>query len=154
MFKDKDVVLEQRIPADVPPVWGDHDRLTQVAMNLLSNAAKFTPSGTGRVVVSVEPAADGVRVSVADNGPGIAPGDAEIVFDKFRQVGNTMTDKPQGTGLGLAICKRIVEHLGGRIWLETAPGEGATFAFLIPYQSASSTTSPSGAETVATAADD
>ncbi|WP_192498950.1 sensor histidine kinase [Skermanella pratensis] len=154
VFKDKDIVLEQNVPAGVPLVRGDHDRLTQVAMNLLSNAAKFTPSGTGRVVVSVEPVAEGVRVAVADNGPGIAPGDAEIVFDKFRQVGNTMTDKPQGTGLGLAICKRIVEHLDGRIWVETAPDRGATFAFVIPYQSASSTPSPPGAETVATAAED
>ena len=60
-----------------------------------------------------------MKVTVSDNGPGITPKDAEIVFDKFRQVGNTMTDKPQGTGLGLAICKRIVEHLGGRIWVES-----------------------------------
>src|SRR4051794_16467511 len=101
-------------------------------MNLLSNAAKFTPGGTGRVVASVEPVDEGVCVAVSDNGPGISPKDAEIVFDKFRQVGNTMTDKPQGTGLGLAICKRIIEHLGGRIWVETSSGHGATFAFVIP----------------------
>ncbi|EWY38736.1 histidine kinase [Skermanella stibiiresistens SB22] len=133
VFKDKDVALEVAIPAQVPIVQGDHDRLTQVAMNLLSNAAKFTPSGTGRVVVSVAPVAEGVKVAVTDNGPGIAAKDAEIVFDRFRQVGDTMTDKPQGTGLGLAICKSIVEHLGGRIWVDTAPGQGATFAFVIPY---------------------
>jgi len=132
VFKDKGIVLEAHIPDTVPPVRGDHDRLTQVAMNLLSNAAKFTPGGTGRVVVSVGETDEGIRVAVSDNGPGIAPKDAEIVFDKFRQVGNTMTEKPQGTGLGLAICKRIVEHLGGRIWVATSPGHGATFAFVIP----------------------
>jgi signal transduction histidine kinase len=70
---------------------------------------------------------------VADNGPGIARKDAAIVFDKFRQVGNTMTEKPQGTGLGLAICKRIVEHLGGRIWVDSEVGRGSTFAFVIPW---------------------
>ena len=155
VFKDKGVALEVLIPETVPPVRGDHDRLTQVAMNLLSNAAKFTPGGSGRVVVSVEPVDEGVRVAVSDNGPGIAPKDAEIVFDKFRQVGNTMTDKPQGTGLGLAICKRIVEHLGGRIWVETSPGHGATFAFVIPAMATISTPSGSSADTSMTApADD
>ena len=108
-------------------------------MNLLSNAAKFTPGGTGRVVASVEQVDEGVRVAVSDNGLGISPKDAEIVFDKFRQVGNTMTDKPQGTGLELAICKSIVEHLGGRIWVETSPGHGATFAFVIPAMATVST---------------
>jgi signal transduction histidine kinase len=154
VFKDKGVALEVLIPETVPPVRGDHDRLTQVAMNLLSNAAKFTPGGSGRVVVSVEHVDEGVRVAVSDNGPGIAPKDAEIVFDKFRQVGNTMTDKPQGTGLGLAICKRIVEHLGGRIWVETSPGHGATFAFVIPAMATISTPSGSPANTSMTATAD
>ncbi|KJB97531.1 histidine kinase [Skermanella aerolata KACC 11604] len=147
VFKDKGIALEAHIPDTVPGVRGDHDRLTQVAMNLLSNAAKFTPGGSGRVVVSVEHSGDGVKVAVSDNGPGLTPNDAEIVFDKFRQVGNTMTDKPQGTGLGLAICKRIVEHLGGRIWVESSIGHGATFAFVIPADStiSSPATTPNGA---------
>ncbi len=95
-----------------------------------------------------------MRVAVSDNGPGISPKDAEIVFDKFRQVGNTMTDKPQGTGLGLAICKRIVEHLGGRIWVETSPGHGATFAFVIPAMATISTPADLTATTSMTATAD
>jgi signal transduction histidine kinase len=155
VFKDKGIALEVLIPETVPPVRGDHDRLTQVAMNLLSNAAKFTPGRSGRVVVSVEHVDEGVRVAVSDNGPGIAPKDAEIVFDKFRQVGNTMTDKPQGTGLGLAICKRIVEHLGGRIWVETSLGHGATFAFVIPAMATiSDSTNTAPTSSLAATADD
>jgi Na+/proline symporter/nitrogen-specific signal transduction histidine kinase len=133
LFRAKDVALETHLAEGLPAVPGDHDRLMQVVLNLLSNAVKFTPGETGRVVVRVEPSDDGIRVSVADNGPGIARKDAAIVFDKFRQVGNTMTEKPQGTGLGLAICKRIVEHLGGRIWVDSEVGRGSTFAFVIPW---------------------
>ena len=120
---------------------GDHDRLVQVAVNLLSNAAKFTPAG-GRVILSVAADGGGLRVSVTDSGPGIAPEHQSIVFERFRQVGDPMTDKPQGTGLGLAICKRIVEHLGGRIWVDSAPGAGATFAFTVPLAGAEADATP------------
>jgi len=131
LFVDRGIRLDVAIPPDLPPVRGDHDRLVQVAVNLLSNAAKFTPSG-GRVSLAVGADAGTARVSVTDTGPGIAPEHQAIVFERFRQVGDTMTDKPQGTGLGLAICKRIVEHLGGRIWVDSAPGAGATFTFTVP----------------------
>jgi signal transduction histidine kinase len=103
----------------------------QVAVNLLSNAVKFTPND-GRVEVGVRTDAGFGRVDVRDNGPGIAAKDTRIIFDRFRQVGNTMTSKPQGTGLGLAICLRIVEHLGGRIWVDSQPASGATFSFVVP----------------------
>jgi signal transduction histidine kinase len=76
--------------------------------------------------------ADQLEVSVADNGPGIRPEDQELIFEKFRQVGDTMTAKPSGTGLGLPISRRIVEHFGGRLWVESVPGEGATFRFTLP----------------------
>jgi Na+/proline symporter/nitrogen-specific signal transduction histidine kinase len=132
LFRDKEVTLEVQLPEALPPVRGDHDRLVQVVVNLLSNAAKFTPPG-GRVVLRAVATPDGVRVDVADNGPGIAPEHQAIVFERFRQVGDTMTEKPQGTGLGLAICKRIVEHLHGRLWVESELGRGATFSFVIPY---------------------
>ncbi|HYD64075.1 sensor histidine kinase [Azospirillum sp.] len=132
LFRDKDVTLAVDLPDALPPVEGDDDRLVQVVVNLLSNAAKFTPDG-GHVAVRAAAVADGVEVSVTDDGPGIAPEHHAVVFDRFRQVGDTMTDKPQGTGLGLAICKRIVEHLGGRIRVDSAPGQGATFRFAIPY---------------------
>lgn len=131
LFRDKNVVLKMSIAPSVPTVRGDYDRLMQVAVNLLSNAVKFTPND-GRVEVSVRSDGHFGRVDVRDNGPGIAPKDTRIIFDRFRQVGNTMTNKPQGTGLGLAICLRIVEHLGGRIWVESQLGAGATFSFTIP----------------------
>jgi signal transduction histidine kinase len=135
LFRDKGVALALDLPDALPPVEGDDDRLVQVVVNLLSNAAKFTPDG-GHVAVRAAALADGVEVAVADDGPGIAPEHHAAVFERFRQVGDTMTDKPQGTGLGLAICKRIVEHLGGRIGVDSAPGRGATFRFAIPYAAA------------------
>ena len=135
LFLDRGIRLEVAIPPDLPPVRGDHDRLVQVVVNLLSNAAKFTPPG-GRVAVEVAVEGSEAAVTVRDTGPGIAPEHQAIVFERFRQVGDTMTDKPQGTGLGLAICKRIVEHLGGRIRVESAPGAGAAFSFTVPLAAA------------------
>ncbi|MGQ0677142.1 MAG: sensor histidine kinase, partial [Rhodospirillales bacterium] len=70
------------------------------------------------------------------NGPGVPAADQPKVFERFQQVGNTMTEKPQGTGLGLAICRQIVERFGGRIWVENRPGKGATFSFLVPIRRA------------------
>ncbi len=131
LFLDRGIRLEVALPPDLPPVRGDHDRLVQVVVNLLSNAAKFTPPG-GRVTISATAAGHEATISVRDSGPGIAPEHQAIIFERFRQVGDTMTDKPQGTGLGLAICKRIVEHLGGRIRVDSAPGQGATFSFTVP----------------------
>ncbi|MBP2227131.1 Na+/proline symporter/signal transduction histidine kinase [Azospirillum agricola] len=131
LFHDRGVALEVALDDPLPPVLGDRDRLVQVAVNLLSNAAKFTPAG-GRVTLSATVADGELRVGVADDGPGIAPEHHEAVFDRFRQVGDPMTDKPAGTGLGLAICKRIVEHLGGRIGVVSAAGAGATFWFTVP----------------------
>jgi signal transduction histidine kinase len=113
-------------------VRGDRDRLVQVLINLLSNAAKFVEAGTGRVGVSVTSDAREVSVRVRDNGPGIAAADQHVIFEKFRQAGDTLTEKPQGTGLGLPISRQIVEHLGGRLWVESTPGHGATFAFALP----------------------
>ncbi|MEO6207388.1 MAG: GAF domain-containing sensor histidine kinase [Candidatus Limnocylindrales bacterium] len=115
---------------DLPEVRGDRDRLIQVVINLLSNAIKFTPSGT--ITVTAGRHADGVEVAVADQGVGIAPEDHDKVFEQFGQAGDTLTDKPRGTGLGLPICREIVEHHGGRLWLESAVGEGSTFRFTLP----------------------
>jgi signal transduction histidine kinase len=74
-----------------------------------------------------------LRVAVTDNGPGIRTEDQKIIFEKFRQAGDTMTEKPQGTGLGLPISRQIIEHFGGRLWVESVPGHGATFVFELPY---------------------
>ncbi len=148
LFKDKQVELAVTLPPSPPPVRGDRDRLIQVLINLLSNAVKFSPAGCGRVCVTLAPGLaamhngypatlpDTLVISVADNGPGIPPDHLNAVFDRFHQVGHTLTDKPAGTGLGLAICRSIVEHLGGRIWVESSPGNGAIFRFTVPVAAA------------------
>jgi signal transduction histidine kinase len=123
------VVLD--LPAQPLLLRADADRLTQVMLNLLSNAAKFVPSDNGLVQVRMRLSADQVRVEVQDNGPGVSPDQHQQVFEKFRQGGDSL-NRPQGTGLGLPISRQIVEHFGGRMWLESVPGQGATFGFSLP----------------------
>ena len=132
VFKEKKVQVETRLAEKVPPVNTDIDRLTQVLLNLLSNALKFSPEGKGRVEVALYEAGGLVRVDVRDNGPGIDPNDQALIFDKFRQAGDPLTAKPPGTGLGLHISRQIIEHFGGRMWVESHPGEGACFSFTLP----------------------
>lgn len=122
-----------QIPEDLPLVHGDPDRLMQVVINLVSNAVKFTPEGT--IAISARQETPEVIVEVVDQGIGIAPADQGRLFEKFSQVGDTLTAKPQGTGLGLAISKEIIEHHGGRIWLESQPGQGSKFSFALPIYS-------------------
>ena len=90
----------------------------------------------GEVRVTVSHGQDVVRVDVRDNGVGIAPENQELIFEKFRQVGDALTEKPPGTGLGLAICRQIVGHFGGRLWVESAQSMGATFSFSLPLTAA------------------
>jgi len=132
LFREKDVALTSDIPPDIPVVLADRDRLTQVMINLLSNAVKFVPGGSGRVNVKVSADDQFVRIEVADNGPGLTAEEGVVIFEKFRQGGNTMTDKPQGTGLGLPISRQIVEYFGGNLWVESQPGAGANFIFTVP----------------------
>ena len=132
LFRESGVALDLTLPGAVPPVFADRDRVLQVLLNLLSNAAKFCTPGTGRVVITLSVAAHALRIDVADNGPGISGEDQAIIFDKFRQVGDTLTQKPHGSGLGLSICRQIVGHLGGRLWVDSADGGGATFSFTLP----------------------
>ncbi len=132
LFRARGVALEPRLATDVPPVRGDRDRLLQVVINLLSNAAKFAPAEGGRVVVELAAAGRLLRVAVTDNGPGVRPEDRQVIFEKFRQAGDTLTGKPQGTGLGLPISRQIVEHLGGSLRVESGPGGGARFVFELP----------------------
>jgi signal transduction histidine kinase/CheY-like chemotaxis protein len=134
LFEGKPVQLVKNVAPNLPAITGDEHRLVQVVINLISNAAKFTPSGSVTVAARAE---DGnVMVSITDSGIGIAPADHQNVFEKFKQVGDSLTDKPRGTGLGLPICKEIVEHHGGRIWVESELGKGSTFSFTIPAQPA------------------
>ncbi|WP_303784150.1 sensor histidine kinase [Azovibrio restrictus] len=132
LFRDKAVALRLDCPDQPVLVMADQDRLTQVMINLLSNAVKFVPAGAGQVTVTLECTADRVRVSVRDNGPGIGPEEKEFIFERFRQGGNTLTDKPKGTGLGLPISRQIVEYFGGRLWVESELGQGAVFIFELP----------------------
>jgi len=132
LAQEKQVRLEVSIEPGLPAVWADRDRVVQVILNLLNNALKFVPAGAGIITIRVgRQAAGEIAVQVADNGPGIPPEFMPHVFDRFRQATGG-SEKPPGTGLGLAICKRIVEHLGGRIWVESLPGEGARFTFTVP----------------------
>jgi adenylate cyclase len=130
LFAEKGLTFRREVAESLPEVVGDHDKLVQTVINLISNAVKFTDQGS--ITCRAELMAGEIRVSVTDTGLGIAPDDQPKVFEKFKQVGDTLTDKPKGTGLGLPICKEIVEHHGGRIWVESAPGEGSTFTFTLP----------------------
>ncbi|QJR14424.1 sensor histidine kinase [Usitatibacter palustris] len=132
LFKSRGVELRTNISSYVPQVLADRDRLMQVMLNLLSNAVKFCPEGTGQVQIDVSEAAGDVRVVVQDNGIGIDRSHQAFLFEKFRQVGDTLTEKPAGTGLGLAICRQIVDHFGGRLWVESEPGRGSAFSFTLP----------------------
>jgi signal transduction histidine kinase len=132
---EEGVQVELSAGPEVDVVEGDERRIKQVIFNLLSNAVKFTPTG-GEVDVSATRVNGGVRVSVADTGPGIAPGDHERVFEEFQQT-DAGLEQHEGTGLGLALSKRLVELHGGRIWLESELGKGSTFVFTLPAKSAS-----------------
>jgi CheY-like chemotaxis protein len=130
LFEAKKLKLIRNIEPALPAVTGDQDRLIQVVINLISNAVKFTDEGS--VTCSARLDRGELVVSVTDSGIGIAPADQPKVFEKFKQVGDTLTDKPKGTGLGLPICKEIVEHHGGHIWVESESGKGSTFSFTLP----------------------
>lgn len=122
--------LVVEVAEDLPLVTGDPDRLIQVVINLISNAVKFTPSGS--ITVGAARDTDVIRAWVADTGIGIDPADQAAVFEPYAQAGDTLPDRPHGTGLGLAICREIIEHHGGRLWLDSAPGRGSTFWFTLP----------------------
>ena len=127
LFEAKKLQLLKDIEPGIPQITGDQDRLIQVVINLISNAVKFTDSGS--ITCSAHAKGSELVVSVKDSGIGISPADQPKVFERFKQVGDTLTDKPKGTGLGLPICKEIVEYHGGRIWVESEPGHGSTFSF-------------------------
>ena len=126
----KKLAFKAIVPADLPAGRGDERRLTQVLLNLAGNAIKFTDTGA----VSIEArAADGAFVvSVSDTGPGISEADQQKIFEEFQQADSSSTRKKGGSGLGLSISRRIVELHGGRLWVESALGEGSTVYFTVP----------------------
>ena len=121
------------MPPDLPRGRGDERRLTQVLLNLVGNAIKFTEAG--EVSDRGDRASDGAFVvSVSDTGPGIAEADQQKIFEEFQQADSSSTRKKGGTGLGLAIARRIVELHGGRIWVESALGRGLDLLLHVPVR--------------------
>lgn len=133
LFQERSATLEIRLAA-VPPVHADRDRLMQVTVNLLSNAAKFCAQEGGRVGIGLRPTASSIHLEVWDNGLGVRADERKLIFDKFRQGGDALTGKPQGTGLGLPISREIVRHYGGSIDVERGPEGGALFRVILPRQ--------------------
>jgi hypothetical protein len=133
---ERKIELVTEIPKDLPFVRADKDRLTQVVINLLSNAVKFSDATKGKIWVRARAGADFLEVAVRDNGGGIPLDWQDRIFEKFIQVRKRDDNKPEGTGLGLPICRQIIEFFGGKIWVESRPGHGATFTFTVPLSRA------------------
>jgi GAF domain-containing protein len=129
---EKRLAFKAEVGPDLPTGHGDGRRLSQVLLNLVGNAIKFTDKG--EVAIRAE-ATDGTfTVAVCDTGPGIAPADQAKIFEEFQQADSSITRKKGGTGLGLSIAKRIIEMHGGRIWVESEPGKGSRFYFTVPVR--------------------
>ena len=128
----KGLTLRTSIPVDLPIGKGDEQRITQVLLNLLGNAIKFTDQG--EISVQVSEADSAFVVSVSDTGVGIAEDQQRNIFEEFHQVDDSITRKKGGTGLGLSITKRIIEMHGGQLRVESKPGEGSTFSFTLPVR--------------------
>ena len=130
LAQNKKLALKTEVAKSLPIGLGDEQRLTQVLLNLVGNAIKFTDRGEVRVTAR---AVNGrFAVSVMDTGPGIPEAEQARIFEQFHQVDSSLTKAKGGTGLGLAIAKQIVEMHGGRIWVESTPGKGATFQMELP----------------------
>ncbi len=132
LAKAKDLALTVQMPAKLPTVQGDERRVTQVLLNLVGNAIKFTDRGD--VSITVSSSDESFTVAVRDTGPGIAPGDRLKIFEEFQQADLSTTKEKGGTRLGLAISKRIIEMHGGQLRVDSALGEGSTFYFTIPIK--------------------
>jgi signal transduction histidine kinase len=129
---DKKLAFKAEVASDLPKGRGDERRLTQVLLNLVGNAIKFTDSG--EVVIKAGASKGSFNLSVRDTGPGISAADQAKLFQEFQQADNSVTRQKGGTGLGLAISKRIVEMHGGKIWIESSVGQGSTFFVTLPVQ--------------------
>src|SRR5215472_15427411 len=132
LAQNKKLTLTTSVAKRMPLGLGDEQRLTQVLLNLVGNALKFTDAGEVRIVAM--PANGGFSVSVTDTGPGIPPAEQTRIFEEFHQVDDSNTKAKGGTGLGLAIAKQIVQMHGGRIWVESTLGKGSTFQVELPIR--------------------
>lgn len=129
----KNIDLRSIISPEIPTFRQDKVKLQQILANLLSNAVKFTPEG-GKVTLKGELEGKNIRLTVVDTGVGIAPEEQELVFEKFRQAGNTLTREHDGTGLGLSIVRELARLLGGEVSLESELGKGSTFTVILPIE--------------------
>jgi len=127
----KQMHIQVDLEPDLPMILGDRDRLIQVVSNLISNAVKFSPD-TSEINCQVQLNTQSIVVSISDSGMGIDKADRAKVFEKFSQIGDPLTAKPQGTGLGLSISKRVIEHHKGKIWVESELDKGSKFSFSLP----------------------
>ncbi|HEY7246856.1 MAG TPA: ATP-binding protein [Xanthobacteraceae bacterium] len=132
LASEKHIGFTMDVAPSLPRGYGDERRLTQVLLNLVGNAIKFTDKGEVAVTAS---ATEGMfHVAVRDTGPGISAADQAKLFQEFAQADTTMTKEKGGTGLGLAISKRIIEMHGGKIWVDSTLGQGSTFSFTVPLR--------------------
>jgi signal transduction histidine kinase len=129
---EKRLAFTAEVPPDLPAGRGDERRLSQVLLNLVGNAIKFTEEG--EVAIKASATNGEFTVQVCDTGPGITAADQAKIFEEFQQADSSITRKKGGTGLGLSIAKRIIEMHGGRIWVESEPGKGSTFFFTLPVR--------------------
>src|SRR5690606_23051365 len=129
---DKDVEIQIELDESLPPISGDKQRITQVLLNLVSNACKFTETGT--ITITTKKEQDEIIVSVADTGAGIDSNDISSIFQAFMQTESGVR-QGGGTGLGLPISKSLIEAHGGKVWVESTVGEGSTFYFSLPVES-------------------
>jgi GAF domain-containing protein len=129
---EKRLAFKAEVSPDLPRGRGDGRRLSQVLLNLVGNAIKFTDKG--EVAIRASATNGAFTVAVCDTGPGTAPADQAKIFEEFQQADSSITRKKGGTGLGLSIAKRIIEMHGGRIWVESEPGRGSTFSFTLPVR--------------------
>ncbi|MEM8969347.1 MAG: ATP-binding protein [Bacteroidota bacterium] len=132
LLKERGVTIQVNLSANLPPVQADPDRLTQVILNLISNAIKFCDSDNGQVRISSYLVDGVVKVNVLDNGKGVPAESQEMIFEGFFQAHDQTTKKPIGSGLGLTISRKIIEHHQGRLWVESEPNQGAKFSFTLP----------------------
>jgi signal transduction histidine kinase len=132
LANSKKLAFKIDVPANLPPARGDDRRLTQVLLNLVGNAIKFTDAG--EIAVKAAASNGAYTISVRDTGPGIAEADQAKIFDEFQQADSTQTKAKGGTGLGLSIAKRIIEMHGGKLWVESSLGAGSTFSFTVPLR--------------------
>src|SRR3974390_1553355 len=132
LASSKKLSFTVELPPALPVARGDDRRLTQVLLNLVGNAIKFTDQG--EVAIKASATNGAYTLSVCDTGPGIAPNDQAKIFEEFQQADSSATKKKGGTGLGLSIARRIIELHGGKIWVESEIGKGATFSINLPVK--------------------